>query len=342
MQFRINHFRAILLAFVFSISLTAHAQPPGDPAGANMPGRHTVSGIVFTPERVPAGRGLPIRLSKGTNDFTAWTDQDGKFFIVGVGNGTYYLTIEGGDEFESLRERVEITLPRNAPAQTYNLDLRLRRKIGVQAKPGVVDAEMASVPKKAQEHYRDAMAATAKGDHQGAISKLLLAVAEHPQFTNAHAELGTQYQKINQFEKSEDHLRTALKLKPGTYAPLASLGIVLVRTSRLIEAETVLRDVIKIKDDSAVVRFYLGRALLGQKRLDEAEAEFRAALNMGGREMIEARRSLANIYLQRGDEKSALGEIEAYLAADTKPADEKKLRDTAQQLRDRLKEFQKP
>lgn len=58
--------------------------------------------------------------------------------------------------------------------------------------------------------------------------------------------------------------------------------------------------------------------------------------------MVEARRSLANIYLQRGEEKKALDEIEAYLAADTKPADEKKLRDTAQLLKDRLKESQKP
>jgi len=341
-RFRTTHCLGALLLFFFSMPLVVRAQAPGDPPAANLPGRHTVSGTVFSPEGVSANRGIQIRLSKGMNDFLAWTDQDGKFLIVGVGNGTYTLSVMAGDEFEPLRERLEIALPRNAPVQIFNFDMRLRRRFEVKPRPGVIDAAMASVPKKAEQHYRDALAAIAKGNPQGGISELLLAVAEYPDFTNAHTELGTQYQKLNQFENSEKHLRIALKLKPNSYAPLASLGVALVRLGKHAEAETSLRDALKIKDDSAIVRFYLGRSLLSQKRIDEAEGEFRAAINIGGKDMVEARRSLANIYLQRGEEKKALDEIEAYLAADTKPADEKKLRDTAQQLKDRLKESQKP
>lgn len=307
-----------------------------------MPGRHIVSGTVFSPDRVPANRGIPIRLSKGVNDFTAWTDQDGKFLIVGVGNGTYTLSVLAGDEYEPLMERLEIALPRNAPVQIFNFDMRLRRRLEARAKPAVIDAGVASVPKKADQHYKDALAAISKGNPQAAIDKLLMAIEEYPEFTNAHTELGTQYQKLNQLDKAEKHLRIALKLKPNAHGPLASLGVVLVRLGKHAEAESFLRDAIKIRDYSAVVRFYLGRSLLGQKKLDDAEAEFRVAVNMGGKDMVEARRSLANIYLQLGDDKKALDEIEAYLAADTKPADEKKLRDTVQQLKNRLKESQKP
>jgi tetratricopeptide (TPR) repeat protein len=276
------------------------------------------------------------------NDFTALTDQDGKFIIVGVGNGTYTLSVMAGDEFEPLREQLEIALPRNSPAQIFNFDMRLRRRLEAKLKPGIIDASIASAPKKAEQHYRDALVAIGKGDHEGGIRELLLAVAEFPDFTNAHTELGTQYQKLNQFENSEKHLRMALKLRPNAYAPLASLGVLLVRLGKHAEAETSLREAVKIRDDSAIVHFYLGRSLLSQRRVDEAEAAFRIALDMGGKNMVEARRSLANIYLQRGEEKKALHEIEAYLAADTKPVDEKKLRDTAQQLKDRLKEGQKP
>ena len=108
------------------------------------------------------------------------------------------------------------------------------------------------------------------------------------------------------------------------------------------EGESVLREVLKIKDDSAVVHFYLGRSLVGQKRPDDAEAEFRTALNMAGKDIIEARRALANIYLQRGEDGKALSELEAYLAASPKPADEKQLRDTIQQIKDSMKGKRKP
>jgi Tfp pilus assembly protein PilF len=341
-KFRTNHMRRALFLFLLAIPIAFHAQSPTDYRGPIVTGRHTVSGIIFTTERRPAGRGIPIRLSSGTNDFTAWTDQDGKFAINGVGNGTYTLTADVGDEYEPLRERVEIVLPRNATAQIFYVDLRMRSRLDAKTPPGVIDARMAGVPKRAQQHYQDAVKAMAKSDTQSAIDKLLLAVAEFPEFTAAHTELGTQYQKIDQFEKSEKHQRIALKLEPGAYEPLASLGVVLVRLGKHAEAETVLRDAVKIKDESAVVRFYLGRSLLSQKKFDEAEPEFRAALSKGGKEMIEARRSLANIYLQRADDKKALEELEAYLAADTKPADEKKLRETVRQLKEILKEKTNP
>jgi len=326
-------------SFLLLISLPffVYAQAPGDPPRPDLPGRNTVTGMIFTPERAPAGRGILVRLSKGTNDFTAWTDQDGKFSIIGVGNGTYTLSVDAGDNFEPASERLEVAQARAAAPQTFYINLQLRWKRDAKQKPGVVDVEMARVPKDALEHYRTANAAAAKGDHQTAVDALLKAVAAYPDFVLAHSGLGVQYQKLNQLEKSDEHLRIALKLKPGAYEPLASLGVVLVRMKKHEEAESALREALKIRNDSAVVHFYLGRSLLAQKKPGDAEAEFRAALSIGSNEMIEARRSLANIYLQRGDDERALSELEAYLTANPKPADEKELRATVQKIKDSLK-----
>jgi hypothetical protein len=124
--------RLTLLLFSFP---ALYAQAPGDPASANLPGRNSVTGTIFTPERRPAGRGIPIRLSKGENDFTAWTDQDGKFVIIGVGNGTYTVSVEAGDEFEPLSQRLEVALPRGLPPQTFIVDMQLRWKPNARAKP---------------------------------------------------------------------------------------------------------------------------------------------------------------------------------------------------------------
>ncbi len=108
------------------------------------------------------------------------------------------------------------------------------------------------------------------------------------------------------------------------------------------EAESVLREALKVKNDSAMTHFYLGRSLAGQNKADAAETAFRTALTMGGNDMVEARRALANIYLQRGDNEKALAEIEAYLLVNPKPADEKKLRETVQQIKNELKKNPNP
>ena len=158
----------------------------------------------------------------------------------------------------------------------------------------------------------------------------------------AHSELGVQYQKLNELEKADEHLRAALVIKPNAYEPLANRGIVLVRLRKYADAEPVLRESLKLRDAAPVVHFYLGRSLLGQKKPAEAEPEFKTAYAQGGNEMIEARRALATIYLERGENRKALEEIEAYLAGAQSPADEKHLRETVRQIKEWLKSNPQP
>jgi Tfp pilus assembly protein PilF len=201
----------------------------------------------------------------------------------------------------------------------------------------VVSAELAGVPHDAVELYEKAGARAATGDTKGAVDLLLNAVAEHPEFFLAHSELGVQYQKLNDLEKADHHLQRALKIKPEAYEPLANRGIVLVRLRKYAEAEPLLRSAIKVKDDSPIVYFYLGRSLLGQKRSNDAEPVFKTAFEKGGNDMIEARRALATIYLERGENDKALVEIEAYLAANPAAYDAKQLRETADKIKEYLK-----
>lgn len=332
---------AALLLLLFS-PVVIQSQILGDMTPSNLGGRDSVTGIIYLPNRRPAGRAILVRLGKGGNDASTWTDADGKFIFSGVGNGTYTISVEAGEEFEPASQQLEVMQPRGAPRQNHYVTLQLRWKPNATPKPSVIDADLAGAPKKAQQYYRDARAAAAAGKPQIAVDKLLLAVDEYPDLAIAHSELGAQYLKLNQLEKANESLLIALKLKPGAYEPLANRGVVLVRMKKYDEGESVLREVLKIKDDSAVVHFYLGRSLVGQKRPDDAEAEFRTALNMAGKDIIEARRALANIYLQRGEDGKALSELEAYLAASPKPADEKQLRDTIQQIKDSMKGKRKP
>ena len=270
------------------------------------------------------------------------TDESGRFAISGLRDGTYTIHIDSDDNFEAERRDVEISVPPGTAAQVYSVLIRLREKPRKTAKVAVVDADTASIPKRALGLYQKGMALSAKGNNKGAVEQLLLAVAEYPEFMMAHTELGVLYQKLNDLDKADEHLRTALKLKPDAYEPLANRGIVLVRLRKYAEAEPVLRRAVKIRETSPIVHFYLGRSLLGQKRPDEAETEFKTAHTQGGNDMIEARRALATIYLERGENEKALVEIEAYLTANPSAADEKHLRETAKQIKEWLKANPKP
>lgn len=283
-----------------------------------------------------------VKVSKWGDDIIAWTDDDGEFRVAGVGNGTFSVYASPEGEYESDPQRVEITLEQNSPPQIFNVDLQLRAIQANRPKTGVIDADLASAPKKAQQHFANAKTALSGGDAKTAIAELLLAIAEHPNFALAHLELGEIYQRTNDLERADEHLRTAIKLKLGAYEPLAARGVVLARQKKFAEAEPVLREAVKLRDSSPVVRLYLGRTLVGLKRPAEAEPELRASLEMGGNSMNEARRALANIYLDRDDHKNALAEIEAYLAVNPTASDEKKLNETARWLRERLKETPKP
>ncbi len=340
---RQREFRHFIVALLLLLSLSPllNGQTNRDVQSPYMPGIHTVAGLVFTPNRRPVGRGVSVRLSKGGNDSIAWTNDDGQFSIPGLANGTYTLTVDAGGDYEPASQRVEIALFRGSPAQTFNVSIQLKFKPGTTSKPAVIDAQMANVPKKAQENYRDALAAKARGDSKSAVAELLQAVAEYPEFAMAHTELGLQYQILGDLERSEEHSRIALRLKPDSYETLGNLGITLVRAKRFGEAETVLREAIKINNSYPVVYFYLGRSLMGQQKADAAEAEFRTALSVGGDAMNEARRALANIYLQRNENEKALEELQAYLKTNPTPADEKRLQETIQQIRALLKKEDK-
>ena len=342
MKRRIGLWLAASFPLALLFALDAHSQIMSDLTPSNFGGRDTVIGTVYLPDHRPAGRGVLVKMNKFANDVSTWTDSDGKFIVNNIGNGTYTITVEPTDEYESASQRLEVAQPRNSAPQSYYVNIQLRWKPNMQPKPAVIDADLAAAPKKAQQLFLEARAAGAAGDNKGAVEKLLLAIAEYPEFAIAHTELGVHYLKLTQLEKADQHLRASLKLKPDAYEPLANRGVVLVRLKKFDEAETALRGAIKIKDESPIPHFYLGRALVGLKRTDDAIGEFRFALLMGGFSMNEAHRSLANIYLQRGDNEKAVSELEAYLAGNPSPADEKQLRDTLQQAKALAKENRKP
>jgi tetratricopeptide (TPR) repeat protein len=232
-----------------------------------------------------------------------------------------------------VRREVDIERSRNPSPQTYTVTIRLTQRAKLQAKPGVIHTETSVIPQRARELYDKALERSAAKDHKGAIEHLRRAVAEYEPFVDAYNEMGVQYMRLNRLEQAVEALKVALKIKADAFEPLLNHGIALFRLERYVEAEAHLRRTIGIKPDSAIAHYYFGRCLTSLGHFDEAEKALNEAVRLGGSDMNEAHRMLANLFLARGDDKRAIDALELYLALVPKAPDAERLRNIIRQLR---------
>lgn len=325
----------LIVSITLLVAYSAVSQIAGgmnETTATNLGGRHFITGTVFLPSGTPAGSRMRIRLSSMKGEIVTTTDETGKFVFSGVSNGTYTVSVDQDDQFETATSEVEIQQSRAAQSQPFNVMLRLRSRIKASVKPSVLKAENAGVPQAATTLYEKAIGLSKKGDHKEAVEQLKLALAAYPHYLLALNELGVQLIKMNQLDEADGYLQAALKIKPDAYEPLVNRGILLVRLKRNADAETELRKALSV-NDTAIVHFFLGRVAAGNKKFDAAENEFTLSLTMGGEEMKEAHRMLASISLEKGDDKRALAELETYLKLAPNAPDADKLRETVDQLR---------
>lgn len=298
-------------------------------------GMNSIVGTVFAPSGRPLESRARIRLSTMTRGDRIFTvNQSGNFAFRGLPPGSYTIAIDKEAEYKPVSQTVDVIQFRGSPAQTYTLNLRLEFKDRTEAKPAVVNAEFLNVPKKALAHYESGMELARKGDRQGAIDELKLAIAEHPTFVSAFNDLGVQYLRANRLEDADQAFQGALKIEPESFPALVNRGIANVMLKRYGESVPILRKALKVNDQSAVAHYFLGQALANLGLFNEAEKELLRCLQLGKEEMKEAHRMLAIIYSARGAKKEAAGELETYLKLAPNTPDAEKLKEQIRKLRE--------
>jgi tetratricopeptide (TPR) repeat protein len=267
-------------------------------------------------------------------DRLSTTDENGNFVFRGIPSGDFVVVIDKEQEFEPFTQNVSVIQPRGMPPQTYYLSIRLELKERTEAKPGVINAEFANVPKSALVHYNKGVEQAKKGDHSGAAEELKLAIKEYPTFMLAFNELGVEYLKLNQLENADEAFQTALKITPDAFPALINRGIANFMMKRYGEAVPILRKAIAKNEDSAVGHYFLGQSLANLGLFDDAEKSLLTSLRLGGEDMKEAHRILAIIYISRGAKKQAATELEAYLKMAPTAPDADKLKAKLRELKE--------
>ncbi|HYE16573.1 MAG TPA: tetratricopeptide repeat protein [Pyrinomonadaceae bacterium] len=339
---------APLLALLASAAAatTAPAQVGGiDPSGTG--GRHSVQGRLMSPAGTRTDLRLKVRLeSTGFGDLWVYSDANGYFKFQSLKAGTYTIIIEGGDYFETHRENVFIE-PGNVSSRRGTAGVPISRPITLQiylrpkrdealanlARPGVINAALASVPKPAADLYQKALAAERRGDNSKAIEHLKATVQLHPDFPLALSKLGVLYLVEKQPEKAADSLRSALKLMPDDYVTLLSYGRALFDRAQFAEAEEQFRKAARKNNASPSAHFYIGLIMLKRRDLDGAEQQLRKAVELGGNQIAIAHYYLGGIYWDRRAYARAADELETYLRLTPEAQDAPRIRATIKELR---------
>jgi Carboxypeptidase regulatory-like domain len=117
---------AALLAGVVCVA-AARAQGEGGVESGDLGtgGRHTIQGRLYLPSGRKLDRRVRVRLSgvRGGEN-SALTDDNGNFIFRRLTAGTYTVTVEGGREFETATETVDVFEgPRRTdqPGQVYTV-----------------------------------------------------------------------------------------------------------------------------------------------------------------------------------------------------------------------------
>jgi Tfp pilus assembly protein PilF len=337
---RTASYEALLALFVLLVSAgLANAQGSvgstrGLPEAAS--GTHRIQGSVYLPNGRRAAEGILIKLDGnvvGTR--RASTDGSGEFAFNSLPASEYSLTVDGGTDYEPVRQSV-IIYGNTGNAGLGNVGDTMKLDIHLQPK-AVSDAVLfAGVPKDAVDNYKKAKEATrASNDKkaaQQAVELLNSALTADPKFAAALSELGVQYLKLNEMTKLQETMEALLKLTPDDPHAHLNLGIALFNQKKLPEAETHLRESVRLKSTEPLAHYYLGMTLVSAKNYAEAQKELELAISNGGDHLPQAHRYLGGLYMGAKDPRAA-DELEKYLKLDPKAPDAERIKATIKDLR---------
>ena len=319
---------AFAACLVLSYGLSVNAQNPGSSHDIPGEGSNTIQGRIY----LPAGQSLggsvfKVRL-ESSNVFSTpstVTDQDGAFRFNSLPPGDYTVVVDGGKEYETSREPVNLDRSGGGRVVTVAVQMRLK------ANPS--NPAFANVPAAAIDLYQKGVAAAQKGNTKSAVELLEKAVVASPGFALALNELGVQYLKLSQWDKAAETFEALLKLRPNDATTQLNLGIAFYNQNKLDQAETHLREALKLKSSGPSAHYYLGMALLKTKRYEEAQKELQLTVSNGGENIALVHKYLGVLYLSAHQNTAAADELEKYLSLDPKAADAERIKGTIKDLR---------
>ena len=166
-------------------------------------------------------------------------------------------------------------------------------------------------PAKAVREMARAEEAILGGDMQEGIRRLEKAIEIHPQFIEAHNNLGVQYFKLGEVTRAADEFEKALELDPGAPLPHINLAVALQDLGDPDAALLNAEKAVELAPQLPGAHYNLGSLLSQQgRRLDEALSH----LSRVERQYPKASLLMAEALLQQGRAREAREALQRFLA----------------------------
>lgn len=259
-----------------------------------------------------------VTLFGATFPFTSSTlsDEHGRFRFQKLNPGAYTVSVLMEDRGEA-RQTIEVGPSMADVRGLVSLEISFKEtdfvRSGTLSRRHSVSVAQLAVPAKAQRRYQEARQSLSRHDPGNATRQLEEAVKLAPQFADAWNELGTIAYQTQNYARSEECFREALKQDPEAFEPLVNLGGVLVTVHRADEAWQYNARAVALRPNDALAHSQLGMNYYQLGDLDLSVKHLEQARSIDPAHFSHPQLLLAEIHLRRGEKSAAADSLDEFL-----------------------------
>jgi tetratricopeptide (TPR) repeat protein len=323
--------RKILLALVCLAAAPAARGYPQITATS-----YTIWGVVLLPSGTPAPRAAVTLYNDAGFSQEVSSDDGGRFEILAVPRGRFYLRAVNPDDREQYSDPVPVDVSRAFSNRLFfNVQLHAGSAVTKAERhaAGVSVSEAAQrVPKSARREFDRGQSLRAQGKLQAAIEAFDGALRFFPKYFQALASRGHTKIALARVSEAELDFKQALELN-GSYEPaLRGAGMCEFDRQDYEAAAGHLEKALLQDPRNASSTLFLGIALALLHRPDQARPVLTKALQLDARGAARAHIHLAYILLNENRTTEAIEELDAYIEKAPNSPDTAKFRDLRAQL----------
>ncbi len=291
--------------------------PPTGRSGGSV--SHTIRGKIFLPSgNLPEQRmRVVLELNTGGIAGETFSDSVGNFEFRSLPSNSYKVVVPSDNRsYETTQETVEL---HGNFSRTFMVQVYLKDKGGeftVRTKDKILSAaDFQDVPKAAKKSYEKGLKLMQEKKADQAVAQFEEAVKIFPEYLHAINKLGEQYVQMKKMPEAQTAFERAIAINTKFALPHINLGLLLNDQKRFDEAIAEFETGNRLDDSYPMAHLNLGLALMSKNPpdFDRADKEITRALEMGGKNMVYARKFLFNLNVRRRDMDKAAAQLEAYL-----------------------------
>jgi tetratricopeptide (TPR) repeat protein len=281
----------------------------------------SIIGRVLGPGGVPfAGRVQVELYLRGAPIKSTYSDESGNFAFYELNYNPYRVVInEKG--YQSASELV-VVRPDISPVTSVRLTLIALEKESPEkpsgpaeaANPYLVDLATYSkqFPRQAVKEFEAGIKAEQEGNPKKAREHYQEAIRLAPEFYPAHNNLGSSYLSQGNYQAAEQAFSKVIELNHADPQAYLNLGNVFFVTGRYEEAERTLQEGLQRDPRSAFGHFLLGSVYVRRGDAKNAERYLQRAVELDAT-MPNPRLELVNLYLQQNRAEEAISVLNAFI-----------------------------